>query len=294
MKTPPAPPPRGCAAAALYSLVSAALLAPAAWCQSETPPRREVVKLSEWPALTKDQGNRVRALARQFGKDKEKLREDAAAAMAQLGAGVAPLLIPKVSDRPKNDNAYIFGVLDRVADERHAALLARELGRKSLELRRYLLRRLACMRDAELEPVLKSATKDKDPEASFYAALGLLALGNDAGLDQVLDAARQQWSERQEVIEQALAPARGAKAGMLVWQRIGQARPTDKMAGLRVLRYLGVKQQRVMLRSYLESADFAVKREAINLVRVLHDEPPIENLSSFQAINLAKQWLQKL
>ena len=61
-----------------------------------------------------------------------------------------------------------------------------------------------------------------------------------------------------------------------------------------MLRYLGVKQQRVMLRSYLESADFAVKREAINLVRVLHGEPPIENLSSFQAINLAKQWLQKL
>jgi hypothetical protein len=37
-----------------------------------------------------------------------------------------------------------------------------------------------------------------------------------------------------------------------------------------------------------------VKREAINTARVLHGEEPIENLSVFQAIEMAKQWLDKL
>ena len=81
---------------------------------------------------------------------------------------------------------------------------------------------------------------------------------------------------------------------MLIWKRIGQARSTDQMAGLRLLRFLAIKEQKVLLRSYLESPDFAVKREAINTVRVLHGEKPLEKLSSFQAINLAKQWLGKL
>ncbi len=279
--------------AVLSAILCAALFAGDAAAQSEERPQK-VEKLSEWPALKKEQGDRARALMRQFGKKKQQLRDDAVSAMVQLGAGVAPLVVPKITDRPKNDNQHLFAVLDQVTDGRHAALLARELGRKSLELRRYLLRRLACMRDTDLEPVLKSAARDKDPEAAFFAALGLLALGSDAGLDAVLVAAREQWSERREVIAAALTPARDARKGMLVWRRIGQARPTDQMAGLRVLRYLGAKEQKVMLRSYLESSDFAVKREAINLARVLHGEPPIEKLSSFQAINLAKQWLQKL
>ena len=81
---------------------------------------------------------------------------------------------------------------------------------------------------------------------------------------------------------------------MLVWERIAQARATDKMAGLRLLRHLATLDQKTLLRSHLESPDFTVKREAINTARVLHGEAPLEKLSSFQAINLAKQWLQKL
>ena len=36
------------------------------------------------------------------------------------------------------------------------------------------------------------------------------------------------------------------------------------------------------------------KREAVNTARVLHGEQPQENLTVFQSIEQAKQWLNKL
>ena len=292
----------------LKSSLLAALLLPAlastATAQQERPARPEQpaqpaqdpkrAKLSEWPSLKKTETDRVRALAKQFRKPQEKLRDAAVEKLVKMGAGVAPVLIRSVNDRPENANAYVFAVLDRVTDGRHAALLARESKRNSVEWRRYLTRKLASLRDPEMEPVLEATREDKDPDIAFYAALGLLALGETSGLDTVLAAARQRWAATRDLIAATLEPARSAEISMKVWTRIGQARPTEQMAGLRLLRHLAVKEQRVLLRSYLESADFAVKREAINTVRMLHGEKPLEKLSSFQAINLAKEWLQKL
>ena len=251
-------------------------------------------KLSAWPKLGKRDGDRARAAAKQFRKPRAQLHSAASERLKHLGAGVAPVLIPLISDRAQNINEHIFEVLDHVVDETHAALLARETKRKSVECRRYVARRLAGMRDKETLPVLKRMLADKDEDVAFFAALGALAVGEDIGVDGVLAAARQRWGEQRALIAATLTPARSDRAGMRIWLRIEGARPTDQMAGLRLLRYLATKSQRGRLRRYLGSADFAVKREAINTARVLHGEAALEKISSFQAINLAKQWLEKL
>ena len=251
-------------------------------------------KLSAWPKLSKRDGDRARAAAKQFRKQQAQLHSAASARLKQMGAGVAPILIPLISDRAQNINEHIFEVLDHVVDTTHAALVARETRRKSAACRRYVARRLAGMRDKEMLPVLKRMLADKDEDVAFFAALGALAVGEDIGVDGVLAAARQRWGEQRALIAATLAQARSDRTGMLVWSRIEGARPTDQMAGLRLLRYLATKEQRGRLRRYLESADFAVKREAINTARVLHGEAALEKISSFQAINLAKQWLEKL
>ena len=67
----------------------------------------------------------------------------------------------------------------------------------------------------------------------------------------------------------------------------------DQMAGLRLLRQLAVKDHVVVVRGYLGSPDHTVKREAVNTMRVLHGEAPIENLTVFQAIEMAKEWQKK-
>lgn len=277
----------------LASLFALAGAAPAALCQ-EAKPSARVDKLTEWPELKKSARDRARAVAKQLRKKPEEVRAAAVDKLAAMGAGVAPVLIPLVSDRPQSANEQLFEVLDRVTDGRHAALLGREAQRKSVAWRRYLTRRLASLRDAELLPLLRSKLADKDEEIAFYAALGALALGDVAGLETVLKAARERWDDRRPVIRSVLTPARAAALSLKIWERIGAARSTDKMAGLRLLRYLATREQKVLLRSYLEAPDFAVKREAINTTRALHGLEPIEKLSSFQAINLAKQWLQKL
>jgi len=276
----------------LLATLSLAFAAPTT-CQ-DTGSKQKVEKLTEWPKLKKAESDRVRALAKQFRKKQEKLRLAAVDKLAKIGAGAAPVLIPLVNDKAENANEYVFQVINRVTDNRHTALLARETKRKSVEWRRYLMRRLAGMHDTDLEPVFKSTLKDKDPDIAFYAALGLLGIGNADGLDIVLTVAKKQWAEHKDLLAKTLPAARSADTAMKVWKRIGQARPTDQMAGLRLQRYLMVKEQKMLLRSYLESPDFAVKREAINTARVLHGEKPLEKLSSFQAINLAKEWLNKL
>lgn len=261
--------------------------------QEPAAPARQQ-KLSEWPELKKADRDRARAVAKQLAKKQEKLRTAAVDKLAAMGAGVAVVLIPLVSDRPQNHNDRLFEVLDQVTDGRHAAVLARESQRKSVAWRRYLTRRLAGLRDPDLLPLLRKHVEDKDADIAFYASLGALALGESAGLDTVLEATRERWSEQRALIAATLTPARSAAVSLKVWERIGSARPTDKMAGLRLLRYLATTDQKMLLRSYLESSDFAVKKAAINTTRVLHGEQPLEKLSSFQAINLAKQWLQKL
>lgn len=251
-------------------------------------------KPSEWPKLTKRESDRARAAAKQFRKKQARLHQAATELLKGMGAGVAPVLIPLISDRAQNINRYIFEVLDHVVDESHAALLAREAARKSVACRRYVARTLAGVRDAAALPALKRMLNDKDADIAFFAALGALAAGDQVGVDGVLAVARQRWTEHRALIAATLTPSRSDAAGMLVWAKIEEARPTDQMAGLRLLRYLATKGQRGRLRSYLESADFAVKREAINTARALHGEAALEKLSSFQAINLAKQWLEKL
>ncbi|HEB52071.1 MAG TPA: HEAT repeat domain-containing protein [bacterium] len=250
-------------------------------------------KLTEWPALDKTVRRRVRALVKDFRK-KPELHGAAADKLVAIGAGAVPVLIPMVNDRPDGINDQLFGVIDRLTGPPHAALLAREIRRPSVALRRHLMRRFATFHDPELAPVLTKALKDKDPEIAYYAALALLGIGNLDGLDRVLDTARQRWSESRDLIAAVLPAARSRTTGNAVLERIALAKPTEQMAGLRLLRYLMVKDQRVMLRHYLESSDFAVKREAINCARVVHGEKPLEKLSSFQAINMAKEWLGKL
>ena len=262
--------------------------------QDETAQKPGATKHTEWPTLKKAVIGRVRALTKQYRKPKVELHEAATAKLIKIGAGAAPVLIPLINDRSESVNEHLFAVLDANIDKSHAALLAREASRPSVEWRRYLTKKLAGFHDKDLLPVLKSALKDKDLDIQFYAGLGLLALGKQDGLDTVMLAAKQRWAKFGTITAQVLPAGRSAQCSLKVFEKIAAARPTDQMAGLRLLRYLMVKEQGMLLRRYLESADFTVKREAINTARVVHGEKPLKKLSSFQAIDLAKKWLQKL
>jgi len=251
-------------------------------------------KLGEWPALKDTDKERVPALAGQFRKADPQLHAEAKKQLVAIGDAAAPRLMQLVSDRVDNTNPQLFAVFDEILDSRHAALMARETKKQGIELRRYLTRRLCRFGDAEMAPAFETLQKDKDEATAFYAQLGLLAARKKEALPAVLAYTKAHWAEVSALVAEVLAPVRSAGLGEAVFEAIAKAQPVDQMVGLRLLRYLMVKEQGVILRHYLEANEHTVKREAVNAARVLNGEAPIENLSVFQAIEQAKLWLQKV
>jgi HEAT repeat protein len=285
-------------------LVSACALALATFAPSQQgqgsepapapTPAQTPAKLAEWPPLSETDKERLLALVGQFRKQDEKLREGAAKQLMAIGDPAMPLLMQQVSDRADNVNDQLFALFDKMLEPRHAALMARESKKPRVELRRYLVRRLCTFADREMLPVLEATAADKDPQTAFYAHLGALALGRLESLQPVLTYTKTHWKEEGGIVSTVLPPARCHELGAAVFESITKATPTDQMAGLRLVRYLAMKEQQMLLRRYLESPDHTVKREAVNAARVLNGETPIEDLSVFKAIEMSKDWLKKL
>ncbi len=254
----------------------------------------KATKLSEWPTLSSTDKDRVFALAMQFKKDDPKLRDAARQQLIAMGAGAVPFLLQRVSDRTENENKQLFEVFDALIESKHGALLAREVRKPIVELRRYLSQRMARFADPELLPTLTPLRKDKDELTAFHAALGCLALGEGDALQQVLTYSKTHWLEQVDLIAAVLPHARSAENGNVLFAAITKAPAADQMAGLRLARYMAVDDHKVILRTYLDSPDHAVKKEAVNVCRVLNGEPPLEKLDVFQSIKLANEWKKKL
>ena len=274
------------AAAALFLLCRSA--------PAQHTDKAEPTKLEAWPTLKEAERERVLPLLELVRKVDSPQHEPAHKQLVAMGDAAVPLILQQIQDKNDNSNAPYFALLDQALGKQHAALMAREVKKQKVELRRYLMRRLCRFGDASLKSVFDSGRKEKDEQTAFFAALGLLGLKQRDALEPVLAYSKPRWAEVAPIVAEALAGARAQECGTWVFESIAKAPPADQMAGLRLLRYLMVKEQAVILRGYLESPDHTVKREAINAARVLHGEQPVENLSVFQAIEQAKQWLKKL
>ena len=253
----------------------------------------KVEKLSEWPALKDTDKDRVLGLVGQFRKADPELHAAATKQLITIGEAAMPLLFQQVSDNPNNVNTQLFALFDTLLEPKHAALMARESKKQKVALRLYLVQRLCRFLDSDMLPVLASAAKDKDPETAFFAALGGLALKQKDHLPAVLAYSKNHWREVAPICAEVLPNARSNEAGSWVFEAIAKAPSADQMVGLRLARYLAVKEHTIILRGYLQAADGSVKKEAVNAMRVMHGEAPMENLSVFQAIEMAKEWLNK-
>lgn len=251
-------------------------------------------KLAEWPALKDADKTKALALVEQFRKPETKLHEPAHKALVALGAGAAPLVMQQCADKADGINAQLFAVLDETLGRPHTALMARESKKPRTELRRYLVRRLCRMGDKDLTTYFETMAKDPDPETAFCAQLGAYAQGKTGWLPAILEHCKTNWPTMGPVVAEAFAPARSQELATPVFEAIAPKGAVEQMAGLRLLRHLMVKEQGALLHRYLEAGEHTVKREAINTARCLHGEAPIENLSVFQAIEMAKQWRAKV
>ncbi|MCC6672480.1 MAG: hypothetical protein IT458_15555 [Planctomycetes bacterium] len=267
----------------------AALLVPALVAGQSTRPA------SEWPKLERAAQERVQQLFENLARNEPELTAKAEQELLGLGPAAAPLLLNRISDQPTNFNASLCLVLDATTRVEHTALLARFAKDRRVNLRRYVVERLALLPDPAMRPVLEAATKDKDAEVVFRAHLGLVAIGQWSSLEPVFERAQAEWREMGALIHRATAPARGPAPSQWLLDRMARGEVRTKVAGLRMLRALGAKESAPALRPYLTTEEHLVKKEAINALRVMVDgEKPLEDLSVFQAIEMAKTWSARL
>lgn len=248
-----------------------------------------------WPAISAPDRERVILLTGQFKKDDAALRESTRKTLLEMGAGAAPVLFQKVgdADRELALNEELYLVFDEMLKPEHRMLMVEQAKKKKLELRKYLVRRLCQIADPELKDDLAPFTKDPDELVAFHARLGLAALGDTEALIGVLETTRTNWLDHKPMVEKVLPRARSAAAGAAVVDYIGKKPPPVQAAGLRMLRYVATDDHRSSIRSFLAAEDHNLKKEAVNALRVMAGQEALENLSAFEAIGMAKEWLAK-
>jgi len=268
------------------------LLAGALLCAGATAQTPE--KLADWPKLTPNDEERVMAQLVQFRKEPQ-FHAAAQKVLVEIGPAAVPLLFVQLNDQAKNINAPICGALDQIVGPPHAALLAREAKKPKLALRRYVLHRMCAFNDPDLLPVLRTAVKDADPEVALYGSVGLLAQKQQEGVDVVWKRAQKDWANVRELCAQVLPAGRSPEAAKLVLAAFqsAKAQPAEVAGGLRLLRSLLPVDMTGMIRQYLDAEDNIVKKEAVNAMRAIHGQEPLENMAVFQTIELAKEWKNK-
>jgi len=273
---------------------------------ASSPPGVE--RLEEWPAVASE---------RLLRKEITKLRKgetpgmitSAREQLVELGAGSGPLLLEALAREKKAEaRERIEEVLSALCDARHTRLLALEFEHGSSPVRTFSLREVAATPDPGLRAAAEAAharvvkalasereARKLDPEEPYAAALCALSTGSLVGLEVLLESARDSWAERGTEIMLAAPAARGDEAASRLGKLAASGERQQRRAALRMLAGCGTRDAVRYVRPILDESDNSLRVAAINALRALIDgAPPLEKLSTFEAIDRANRWKQRL
>lgn len=263
------------------------------------PPKDPPVeKLEAWPELSASEKKQVQVEIQKLTK--ARTPEMAASAEAALAgaAGAMPLLLAAYGKEKDGEvQARLSQAMVGATDARHTILLAHEFTHKSVPVRTWCLRRAAAFPDAGLRAAAEQAVRavaeagDKaDPEERYAASLCAVAAGSLEGLDVLREWAAEEWVERGVELRTALASVRGPEASAKLAPGL-TAQRLELVAALRLLSAAGDETVVDAVARHLDSDDNQVRVAAINALRGIVDaQEPLEELSVFAAIELAKTW----
>lgn len=291
------------------ALIALATLTPGPWARPDAPAaaREDVERLSRWPELAKDEERTVDTDVARLRKARTpEMASEAREALVRVGAGVAPSLLAALGKEKDADaRERIEDVLAAVTGAPHTRLLAKEFGDRSLEVRVWCMRRAAAFPDAGIRAQADAALgaararRDKekvDPEELYVASLVAASAGSVAGLDEVYDRALKDWKRAGREIRTATEAVRGPEATKLLAARLAEADDVQRVAVLHLLAGCGDRETAVKLVApFLDSEHAQVRVAAINALRGIVDgAPPVDKLSAFDAIEMAKEWKARI
>ena len=264
--------------------------APAVAQDVQLQDKKQDKKPVAWPALKGTDQQKVRFLLRKLENEDPPTVEQAEVDLTAVGAGAAPILLRRLGDRKVDNRESVEAVLDRIVADEYTPLIC-NLGRKPDPVRVWCVRRLARAGDRAMIEVLEQATEDKNEDVVFYAKLGLAGLGDLSGMETVFERCSGAWRELAELVGEVLPAARSNEAADWVLGKMSRDDEQSRITGLRLLRSLAPKEYAGIVKLSLDAHQHSIKKEAINTLRVIVDgDPPLENLSVFQAIEMAKEW----
>jgi hypothetical protein len=216
-----------------------------------------------------------------------------------------PQLLPKLGkEREAEARARIEEVLEAVTGAPHTRLLAREFGDRSVEVRMWAMRRAAAFPDPGIRDRALAALaaarelEDKGKAArdeTYVAALVVSSAGSLEALDVLLSRAEKRWREHAVELRTALEAVRGEPATQRVVEELEDATDAHTLACLRLLAGCGTKSALARVRRLLDSEHSQIRIAAINACRGIVDgAPPIDKLSAFDAIEMARDWKRRL
>ncbi|MHC5062908.1 MAG: HEAT repeat domain-containing protein [Planctomycetota bacterium] len=264
-----------------------------------SPAQEQDPRPEKWPKLSDQDRRRMRFQLRQLEGIEGSEEEQAKAAKAEevlsgMGAGITLEVLRQLDDEDEDKVAALERVLDAVLSPEYGPLVARLVRRKEAAVRIYAVSRLARNHQAEMAAVFRETLEDDEEDVRFYAALGLGGLADMSSMKIVFDRCRKDWNRFAAVIKEVLSPTRSEASADWVLATMDDKDPRSQVVGLRLLRSLAPPSYKTKLQTYLDAEQNAVKKAAINALRVVVDgEPPLEKLSVFQSIELAEKWRQR-
>jgi hypothetical protein len=224
-------------------------------------------------------------------------------ALAATGACAVPFLLERYG-REKDEAAHerMRTLLVELIQPDQTRLLAKSFESKQIHERTMALWRAGVFPDKEIRPAAEAAFMrvDKlgekaDPDEKYAAALCACASGSIKGLDTLVAQALKRWDKKGPEMRVALAGVRGPEATAVVGKHLDDPQLKTKVAALHLLGGCGDKSIVGKIKPLLDESDNSIRVAAINALRGIVDgELPIEELSAFEAIEMAKKWKDRL
>ena len=311
--------------AALCVALAFAGLGRASAAQGAEPPTAEraappeIERLEAWPELEKSAAaGAAKEVAKLRAARTPEMAASASAALAELGAGAAPELLRALSkEKDVEARARLADALAGATGAAHTRLLAREFASPSQAVRLFALERASAFPDPAIaapaaaalaaaraalaadarraEPDARRAAADAGRAELEAAALCAASAGDAGGLDVVLEIAERDWSARGEGVRAALEGVRGPEASARAVLALESPDSRARLAALRVLAGAGERSAAEAVAPFLDDENNQLRTAAIDALRGIVDgDPPIGDLSAFEAIELARAWKARL
>ncbi len=154
------------------------------------------------------------------------------------------------------------------------------------------LARLTRTAEAAWAKVVKQGEK-ADADERYAAALCTTASGSLAAFDAVFEIAQKSWAKKGGELRIALEAVRGPEPTKTLLGRLGGERKA-KIAALEMLAGCGDKSAVGPLKPLLDDTDNEIRVVTINALRGIVDgDSPLDQLSAFESIEMAKKWKER-